>query len=504
MALVDQFGQPISFSRFLDAAQQSNDRPAWPTRAEGIKRAVNTFDWRTIVSASRRLFGNMGVPRGAIGQKATFATVGGWLPIYRGRNKKWGKLATQWLTEQWYPVCELRGGAFDFVTTLKIDSETIDKDGGFGVLLTKTDDGFPLTQRLPIHRFGNRYDNLETNVTDGPYKGLKIHQGIIYNLKGRPVAYRIYEDPVNLDVPASNYQDISARNLIHVYDPEWYDQGHGFPAFTFCLNDLRDMKQSKEWEQLAMLQASSIGLIEFNESGQGDPNDPAVLLNGTTPSVSGVQTMTLEGGMYRYFRANSGSKLEALTTNRPSDTWDRFNDRLTRSALLGINWPYSLAWKTDGGGTDKRADIALARSSVTERQGVMKPYARRIVQYAISNAMPSGIDVLPFDEDWYMWDFAMPAKLGIDDGRDGKQRIENLKYGVMTFEADQAERGMDWEKTRAQQEVEVLDLLTRAKRISEASNVPLETALALLQQITPNQQISGNQQSQQSDQETEE
>jgi len=364
MALLDQFGQPISYSRFLDSAQFSNDRPAWPTRSEGIRRAVNTYDWRTVVSASRRLYGNMGIPKGAIGQKATFSTVGGWLPVYRGRNKKWGELATAWLVEKWYPICEVRGGAFDFVTTLKIDSETIDKDGGFGVLLTETADGFPLTQRIPIHRFGGRYDDRETVLTDGPYKGCKLHQGIIYNVKGRPVAFRIYEDPVNIDASISDYQDISARQLIHVYDPEWYDQGHGFPAFTFCLNDLRDMKQSKEWEQLAMLIASSIGLIEHNESGQPDPNDPATLMNGSNPTATGVKTMTLEGGMYRYFRANSGSKLETLTTDRPSDTWDRFNDRLTRSALLGINWPYSLAWKTDGGGTDKRADIMLARASV--------------------------------------------------------------------------------------------------------------------------------------------
>lgn len=497
--LVDQFGQPVSFSRFLDGAEQSNTRPAWATRAEGIRRAVSVYDWRTVVSASRRLFGNMGIPKGAIQQRATYSTVGGWTPVFLGKDKTWGEMATAWLTEQFYPCCEVRGGAFDFVTTLKIDSETIDHSGGFGVLLTTSADGFPQTQRIPIHRFGSRYDTLEVILSEGAYAGCKMHQGIIYNAKGRPVAYRIYEDPVNLDAPSGDFQDISARDLIHVYDPEWYDQGHGFPAFTPVLNDLRDMKQSKEWEQLAMLQSSAIGLVEHNETGAEDPNDPAILQNTDSATTSGIQTQTLEGGTIRYFKANSGAKLDYYAPNRPNDEWDRFNDRLARGALLALPWPFSLVWKSEGGGTDKRADIEQARSSIKERQAVIRPYARRIVQYAISKAMvpvsEGGIGALPFNADWWRWAHAMPPLMGIDDGRNNKQRLDDLKYGTVTLEEDQAQRGKNWIDTRTQQEREVNDLLERAERIAQQNSIPLDLSLNLLQQSSPNPNMatqSGN------------
>lgn len=487
--LVDQFGQPVSFSRFLDASNQSNKRPAWPTRAEGILRAVNTFDLRTAVYASRRLYANMGIPKGAIDQKAMFAVGRAWHPIYRGRNSEWGDKAVDWLINEWYPVCEVRGGAFDFVTSLEVDSITIDRDGGYGILLTETTDGYPLTQRIPIHRFGDRYENRLRQVEDGPYRGLNIYQGIIFNPRGRPIAYRIYEDPVNYDTPSSSYVDISANDLIHVYDPEWYDQGHGFPAFTHALNDLRDMQQSQQWEQLAMLIASSIGLIETNETGTEDENDPLLTLGNSNPDPnSGLRTQTLDGGMVRYFKAGTGSKLEAFVNDRPGDIWDQFNDRLARAALLGINWPYSLVWKPEGGGTDTRADILRARVAVESRQDLLRPPARRVIGYAISKAIKLG--KLDPDPDWYRWDFSMPPKMGIDDGRFAQQRRADLVAGVETLERDALDRGTTWVATRNQREREVVDLLTRADRIAKQFDISVDAALTLLQQQNANQQIS--------------
>lgn len=496
MAILDPYGRPVSSGgRFLDAAHNGGDRPMWPPRSESILKAVNTYDWRTVVYASRRLFANMGVPRGAIFQKSMFAVGRAWRPVFRGKDADWGKLAREWLVDEFFPACEVRGGAFDFVTSLFVDSVAIDRDGGYGILFTKDDDGFPQTQRIPIHRFGSRWDSRESIVQDGKFKGLSIHQGIIYNRHGKPVAYRVYEDPINTEVSEANFRDISAQDLLHVYDPEWHDQGHGFPAFTHALNDLRDMQQSQKWEQLAMLIASSIGLIEHNESGGADPNDPAFLGADCTVSETGIQSMTFEGGLVRYFKANSGAKLEQFVNQRPGEDWDKFNDRLTRAALCGIQWPTSMAWKPDGGGTDTRADIMKARASVEDRQDLLRPVARRIVGYALSVAMTprkdGGLGALPAyrgsDAGGFLkWSFSVPPKIGIDDGRDAQQRLDNLDHGVTTLEADQADRGGDWLETRAQRQREVIDLVQRAQGVVDATGVPFETALVLMQQSTPN------------------
>ena len=56
------------------------------------------------------------------------------------------------------------------------------------------------------------------------------------------------------------------------------------------------------------------------------------------------------------------------------------------------------------------------------------------------------------------------------------------------------ERGTTWETIRGQRERETSDLIQRAKRIAEAEQVPVDVALALIQQQNPNQQIATKEQ----------
>ncbi len=513
--IVDQFGQPISsaFSRFLDAAQPDNSRPAWPTRTESIRRAVSTFDFRTILYASRRLFVNMGVAKGPVKQKADFSIGRSWQPVFLGADTDWGNLATQWLKDEFYPVCEVRGDNFDFVSTLNVDSISIDRDGGFGILLTESADGFPMTQRIPVHRFGARYDSQERILDDGPYRGCKIHQGIIYNPLGRPVAYRIYEDPTNYDTPPDGeFTDVSARDMIHVYEPEWYDQGHGFPSLTHALNDLRDMAQSKDWEKMAMLALSAIGLIEHNETGSADLGDPAVAAamransamagnkGGVGNSMTGLQTYTLEGGLYRYFKANSGSKLETMINNRPGEDWESFQDRLVRAALYGINWPYSW-WRPEGGGVDSREDVMQARASVEKRQEIIKRYAKRITGYAVSKAIKKGIlpEYKGHDKGGFLkWGFQMPPRISVDDGRVSQQTREDYKIGFVTLDDVAADRGTTAKSLRDRKQADAIDLLNRAAELLKQFPQlgTLQAAIALLQQQDANQFSAGAKQAQ--------
>lgn len=496
MPLYDANGLPVSSTqfRYLDAAQENGSRPPMVTKSEGIRRAINTLDWRTVVSVSRNLYANMGVPRGAIRQKADFAVGDAWQPVHCGakdaKTKEWAKIAVEWLLGQFYPMCEVRGGAFDFVSTLNVDSISIDRDGGFGILLTESADGFPQTQRIPIHRFGARWDMQESIVEKGDFKGMRIHQGIIYSPAGRPIGGRIYEDPVNYTTPAA-YEDISESNLIHVYEPDFYDMGHGMPAFIHALNDLRDCKQSKEWEQHAMLLASQIGLVEKNEAGSIDTSDLSYVNAQPDSTLPAVHTEIFDSGgvQVRYMKANSGAGLDQFVSSKPGEDWERFNDRLIRGALVGIGWPSSFLWKADGTGVDSREDILQCRQAVSKRQRVLKPAAKRIIGYAVSKAIKRK-DIPPYPGDdlggMLRWDFQMPARMTVDDGREAKQRLENLKMGVTTEDDIAAENGRTGEQVRDRREYELDDLLTRAKRVADKHGIPLMDAAQWLQQRSPN------------------
>jgi capsid protein len=486
MALVDQWGYPID-SRLINATSQTTGRPYLPTRTESINRSVNLQDWRTLLSLSRRLWANNGIVKGATAQKAMHSVGRAWNPVFRGADQEWGKVASEWLL-LWYGTSNVRGDVFDFKTSLYLQSIAIDRDGDQGVLLTASEDGmWPMLQTIPAHRIGQR-SSTETTVENGPYKGLKISHGVITNRVGRAVAYRVLADEEGDD------KDVSARDLILAFDPEWADQLRGLPLFSHALNDLRDADQSQYWEQLNQMASSSRTLIETNESGQADVNDPAVILNRGENSVD-TSIERLEGGTITYFKAGTGSKLEQFVNMRPGADWDQFQDRLARKALLGVGWPYSLCWKPDGqNGTQERAEIEKARTTILDRQELLKPVAQRIIGYAISKAIKSGIlpEYKGSDLGGFLkWDFTLPPKFSIDLGRDSAARREDYKLGFKNLSEVIAEQGQVLDQHMDARERETVDVINRAKRISDQTGIDFGTALSMLQQRTASGQIGG-------------
>lgn len=398
-------------------------------------------DRRVLVAASRRLVSNMGLPRGAILQKAGLVVGQAWAPSFRGADREWGRLATEWLVDSWYPICDVRGPSFDFVNLLWIDSVAIDRDGDFFILLTKSENEFPQIQHIPSHRVGDRHASHPRGVVEGgTYSGLKIKDGVVTNPSGRPVAYQVLGDSRDED------QIISARNLIHVMDPEWHDQCRGVPAAAHAIMELLSSLRSHEWEQMAQMMLSSIGMVEYNEHGIADPDDPGTTLSTTSSAASGtpLDIQTFSGGTVRYFKANSGAKLEALKNDRPGDSWEKFQDRIARVFISGMNWSYAYSWKQgELNSVSNRAELTKVRNSVEDRQAVLRPVAKRVVQYAVAKAIKEGI--LPPSEDWWRWGFTMPPKVSIDPGRDTKANLELLAAGVVSVGELVEERGGELE-----------------------------------------------------------
>lgn len=511
--IVDQYGYPLTSGfgggrRLLDAAQNNGERPDWPVSLDSINRVIPAWDWRMTVSVSRRLFANMGIPRGAIIQRAMFAVGRAWAPKFEGADKAWGKLAEEWLREEWYAVCNVRGSMHDLVTDLYLASVGIDRDGDFGVLLTESDEGYPMLQFIPAHRIGQRQVGLagaRVGATDavtylprgesgkrrevsGFYEGLLIENGVIYNEVGRPVAYRILGTLPGEDV------DVSERDFIHVFDPEYMEQGRGLPAFSHACNELRDALQSHQWEQHAQLIASSLGIQEVNDSGAADTEDLSTERNAENELVITRQEL-LRGGKMSYFRAGSGGEIKQFTSTRPSTQWNEFWDRMVRSSLAGIPWPYSLAWKpADANAANLRGELLKAQSAVDDRQDLLEYPARRMLGYGVSKAIELGI--LPEypgpDRGGFLkWGFSMPPKMSVDRGRDAANRRNDYMLGLRNLQEILAEDGITLEAQRDQREAEVRDTIRRAKRISDEEKVPLGTAMSLFEQRTATGAVPG-------------
>lgn len=443
MAIVDEFGRTINY-KAARAAQNNAYRPWEPVERKDISDLVPATDRNTLQSHARRIYLNFGPIKNAINQRSMYAVGRAFLPIYRGKSKDWGRTATDWLVETFYPIGDTRGGMHDFRTNMFTWSSSIDVDGEIFILLTETENGFPRYQGIPSHRIAT-----PQGVSEGQrIRGGTIQDGIVYYSTGAPKEYAF----VDKDGKLSEW--ILAENMIHLFDPEWQYQGRGLTALTHCINDCRDMIQSTDWERLAMLQMSSISLIEYNENGGPDMDDPFTTLSQVGTNGKSLTVESMDGGTVRYFKSNSGGKIETLVNNRPGNPFLDFHDRLLKSAFAGLHWPYAFYnGHGVGGGTAQRTEIAMAQRSIEDRQDLLFYAAKRIVGYAVAKAMKRGD--LPQDPEWYRWEFSTPPKLTIDDGRVTKELETMWRMGAANMRDIVSMRGKTLESHLEERAAEI-------------------------------------------------
>lgn len=448
-----QVAKWLGFSYLIDAAnwQHRFQRPYEPITANGISEEVSLSDWQTLVSDSRKLFCNLGPVKGALVDKAVYSIGRAWDAKSLAADRVWAKKAEYWVNKIWYPTSDVRGGMYDFKTDLCLASITIDRDGEVYPLLTETPNGWPQVQWIPAHMIG--MDEGEEMVSEGPYTGLMIKQGVICNDRGAAVAFRVLK-------PDGGHTDYTARDMMQLYDPDWFDQVRGFPAFTHALLDLKDVRTVQGNEKMASAIMSSIGLIEENELGAPDPNDPGNFLrkvqtapNGPITSGPTAIVQQFQGITARFFRAGTGSKLTSLKNDRPGTAQDDFMNRLIRNGCTGAGWPYELTWDSSKlGGANVRLLVARAERTVEDRQDLLKPPARRMVGYAVAKAIKNGW--LEANDEWYKWDFGMPARMSVDYGRDGNSDREDYKLGITNLSDILQQEGKNLEDHIAERKAE--------------------------------------------------
>jgi hypothetical protein len=414
-------------------------RPLEQRTVRGITEEVNSTDRIQMVSDSRKLYANLGPAKGAIDAKAMYSVGRSWLPRFEGADKAWGAQAREWLLSEWYPIADIAGR--DFQTALFLMSVSVDRDGDLGTILTEYETGFPAIQLIPTQSIALRDAKLlgkDGRLLSGPYEGLRLIDGMVVNDQGRAVAYSLLgEDP-----KGSQDEFVSARDLQLLAEPSWVDQVRGFPGFAHAILDLRDLRTTQGYEKIACAIASSIGLLEYNETGLADTTDPAVALTGGITTSGDVAVQEMAGGTVRHFKSNSGSKLEAFVNDRPGDGWEKLMNRLIRNAMAGINWPYELAWDISAlGGANTRFVISTAMRSVEDRQDLIRPMAKRAVGYAVAKAVKMG--KLPANDEWWRWDFTMPPRMTADFGRDAAAQREDYLNGIINLTDICAERGED-------------------------------------------------------------
>jgi capsid protein len=484
MPILDANGYPVTSGRrhFHNSAAQDRGVPTEPIFTDDWDKLVPEYDRKVILSHSRKMFANYGPARGALIQVSDNVVGRAWNPVFTGIEREWGKRVTAWLEEQWFELNDVHGTAWDFKTNLWLDCISALRDGDIFVILRPSSTGYPLTQRISANRVASR-NSYQQLLTEGPYRGRRMSHGIVMNEDNQPIAYHILGDNPEDDT------FVPARDVIHIMSPTWHDQTRGEPVLAHALKFIRSSLLSHEWEQMAQLMVSNIGLVETNEVGGPSGDDwvhPSIDENGDAGSSPVIES--LHGGTIRYIRSGSGGSIQQIKQERPSDMWDTFQDRVVRIACSGVPWPYELVWKSERVNAAMVRDIQnRARKTVEDMQDTLRRPALRMVRWAVARAVKAGILDAPADpRDLWHWDFRMPAKFSIDPGRDAMQRREDYKIGLTNKKKIVEEEGGDPEQVDDDRINEVFDLELKIRAREAETGMTIDRRLFYM--LSPNDQ----------------
>lgn len=420
--LVDAYGRPIAprgGSGNLHRRTREDDfkRPPPPNHYADYAALLSPHRYRTLVSESRYT-ASRGLVSALIESKKGYVSASGWRPRFEGADAGWGRLAQEWLEEH-LKIANIRGPRFGWAQSWALSTRCHADSGGFFVLLTAwPDTQLGAVQFIEAHRIGQRDDgNCIVGPTDaltvitaedgasrtirGAYRGLRIHNGIITNPAGTEVAARI------LGATPDEDQDVSLRDLIFVAAPSSYSESRPVPVLASSLLDWLavDLAQTAQLDQ--QIADARRDIIE--ETPSGLPPTGAID-TGVELTPAGTKTDVVERGMYRFIQ--SGNKLTAFQSQRPSDQWMNFDLRVVKRAARSVRWAWEMLDPEALRGGATRALQDQVNTYILEDFHATAPAAVRVVQYFIAKAIKAGD--LPASAEWRRWSIAQPPAFEVD------------------------------------------------------------------------------------------
>ena len=438
---------------------------------------VTEYDFLKLLSLSRGLFSNNPIVKSAIEQKADYAW--GNAGAYRSLSTDMDAASKMNAAiAQWSRVCEVSGMSLNDIEYLL--SVKLDVDGDVFIYLTESKNGYPQVQIIEAHAIGSR-KNGKIDL-----KNAYEEKGVIYAKKTRrPIKYRVLGNKKSED------QLIDVRDLIRVCEPT--TSVRGIPLVSSTINILRDLEHSQELLLTQHLMAASVSMIEHNDSGTNEINlTDSESLAGDTLNVEVINN---EGGEVRYFKSNSGGKIELLTNNNPSIPWQSYQDTLTNSAILALDWSRNLLGMSQGTGVNDRLALQQCAKAVQSRQNLLVPVLTRICNYAIAKMINNGyldIKTTEIPSDWYECKLTRPKTLTVDFARDSKALLEEYKSGIKNLSQILDDEGIDYETHIRERYEEEAKRLKIKSEVEQEYNVELDDLTARLISPTQYQQTTQN------------
>mgnify|MGYP000523547743 CR=1 FL=1 len=486
--LVNEFGYPVTIAsgwyeqgRYPTQVQDST-MPYWEEGTVDWCEMEESSHWRRIITTARYIFSTAPALRGALMEQAGLSFP--LRPQYIGEDKEWGDEAEEWLYN-WRKTANVRGAPYDGEATSRVRmiSRKVDGDVATHFELDKMT-GLPRIRIIESHRIGDRELDGKKRVKKGKYRGYMCHNGVIHDDNGMVVAYHILGDTKDDDL------DIPANELHLCFRPNHASQYRGMSELVASLMHFGDIKLLHSYELRAQQLQSAMAIAERNESGEPEPPGADFITeptdgSTTAPSASGLVTRTYNAGMHVYFKSsNPANGLELLRPDRPGADSQAFGDKIMTEAFYGIEWDpnFAMAIKEPGGAWT-RTIIEKIRRGVQNNQRLEAKQCQWEDVRALSWAVTEGLLPEPKDGDVFSWEYQGPPRITADTGYEEQANRESYKLGLNSLKDIKLADGKWWQDLRSQREMELVDLLERAQRISKAfPDVDIMTTMQMLEQ----------------------
>lgn len=455
-----RFGSRMYQYAAADYTRERQDVGDWATDS---KHTLSSYVRRKLLSGGRYLFENVGMVRGAIKDLANYSVGSAFTPSPAILDPSLQRDYIQYF-EDWCKSPDVTNRV-DFRTLLKLASIAIDRDGDIGVIFTTTATGFPKLRIVESHNIGNKYGDQDAM------------DGVVTDKYGKVISYRVFTTP-------EKTRDYKPFNMALIYEADRADELRGKSSLAHAINDMLDRQEILDAEKLAVKVNSKVPMVIVS----GDSGE-AEFFGEQTEASSGSSNLTYEkisnGAIPRLF---PGEELKSFDHTRPSNTFNGFLENLIRNVATGLGMPFEFIWDPSAlNGTGNRVILEKVDRRIQERQQTLCRFANRVWAFVMGSAFTRGD--LPAAEGWNKVTWQMPKRISIDPGRDGKQALEMIKFGLQSSEGYASEMGKSIEKIEDEKYNESKRIIMAADELSKETGKPFDFCLQLLRQMTPNGNI---------------
>lgn len=408
------------------------------------KKEVTPWDRRTLMEAGRWSVNNHGMAARIVRGTARFAIGNGLVPQAQTADHAWNRDAEMWFEDRFanVPWAFDLAGQFDFYTAQTALIESLLTDGEVFAQLVKSQAGLPMVRFVTADAVRSDYRPDE-----------QIIDGVRLDGNGRAVAYLFAEaDGKSVPVPADD--------VIHLFRPHRIGAVRGVSWLGTAVNRFQAMREMFEIEIGAVRLNQKVGITIESDGGAVGLGAP---MTRTLPDGNRIKVEELLPGVGT-LKLGKGEKAVAHEFNRPNANFQAFIEMLSRECAYSVGVSPEIIWNMAGlGGTASRQALIDADVFFGSIRLLLETrFCARFWRYAIWQAIKAG--ELPWPgEDWHRCAWVGPQKLTVDNGRDGRLRLELVRAGLLSRRQYFNELGQDSE----QQTEDIIRDAARRKKMIE-------------------------------------